>query len=53
MFEAGAVRDGPGPNFDGKPTPNRPKLKYTFFFPIISPSQYICDAVLGMGFRIC
>ena len=39
IFKAGAVRNGPGPNFGRKPAQNRPKLKSSFLFPNISPRQ--------------
>ncbi len=32
IFQAGAVRDGPGPNFGQKPTQNRPIYKYIYIY---------------------
>ncbi len=40
IFQAGAVRNGPGSNFGWKPAPNPPKLKSISQFPGVIPSQY-------------
>ncbi len=39
IFEAVAVRDGPGPNLGQKPAQNRPKQKSIFLFPNLRPSH--------------
>ena len=54
MFQAGAVGNGPGPNFGRKPTQNPQKLKPRFQFPNISPSQLGCSIMFsgpGSAFR--
>ncbi len=40
IFRAGAVRNGPGPNFGRKPARNRPKLVYRFEFHCWSPDPH-------------
>jgi hypothetical protein len=46
MFQAGAVGNGPGPNFGRTPAKNRPKIQFIFQSPNVSPSQ-LCTRASG------